>query len=277
MTFRNIFRFMKTSLATWVVSLLIIACISPLHAQNAALDKMKWVDLTHPFSSKTLYWPNNPKGFTMDTLFEGETNKGYYYSSYSFYAPEHGGTHLDAPIHFAEGKKTVDELDLESLTGNAVVIDISAKARDNRDYQATVEDVLDWEKTNGPLDPNTIILFRTGYGKYYPDAMKYFGTDKHGEEAIPLLHFPGISTDLALFLMKSRKVKAVGIDTPSIDYGQSNDFHVHRILLKENIPIFENVANLDKLPARGIYIIALPMLLEDGSGAPLRIIAGLKG
>ena len=88
------------------------------------LSQAQWIDLTYPFSEKTLYWPNNPKGFTKDTLFEGMTTKGYYYSSYGFYAPEHGGTHLDAPVHFARGKMTVDQLSLNKLTGEAVVIDV---------------------------------------------------------------------------------------------------------------------------------------------------------
>jgi kynurenine formamidase len=85
-----------------------------------------------------------------------------------------------------------------------------------------------------------------------------------------------VSEELAVFLTSSRKVKAVGIDVASIDYGQSKDFRTHRILLKENMPVFENVANLDKLPATGVYVIALPMLIEDGSGGPLRIIAGMN-
>jgi kynurenine formamidase len=247
------------------------------HTQAQAITgKTKWIDLTYPFSEKTPYWPNNPRGFEFDTLFEGHTDGGFYYSSYSFFAPEHGGTHLDAPIHFAEGKKTVDELDLDQLMGEAVVIDVSAKALKNRDYQISIEDVVEWEKVHSPLHPGTIILFRTGYGQYYPDRLMYFGTDLLGQEAIPHLHFPGLSQNLANWLHSSRNVKAVGIDTPSIDYGQSKDFIVHRILLKENIPVFENVAHLDKLPARGIYVMALPMLIEGGSGGPLRIIAGVE-
>jgi kynurenine formamidase len=244
--------------------------------QTAGMQDLKWIDLTYPFSEKTLYWPNNPKGFSRDTLSRGLNPKGYYYSAYSFYAPEHGGTHLDAPVHFSEGSKSVDQLTLDQLTGNAVVIDVSAKAMADRDYLITEEDVVNWEKANGPIEPNTIVLFRTGYGKYYPDPKTYFGTDLKGEEAIPNLHFPGVSDEVALFLTKSRKIKAVGIDTPSIDYGQSTTFHTHRLLLKENIPVFENVAHLDQLPARNIYVIALPMLLQGGSGAPLRIIAGVQ-
>jgi len=244
--------------------------------EGQTIQDLKWIDLTYPFSEKTLYWPNNPKGFTRDTLHEGLTEKGYYYSAFSFYAPEHGGTHLDAPSHFAEGNKTVDQLTLDQLMGNAVVIDVSAKALVDRDYLISIDDVVNWEKENGPIDPNTIILFRTGYGKYYPDRKKYFGTDLKGEEAISQLHFPGVSEELALFLTTSRKVKAVGIDTPSIDYGQSDHFRAHRILLKENVPVFENVAHMDQLPVKDIYLMALPMLLENGSGAPLRIVAGIK-
>jgi kynurenine formamidase len=244
--------------------------------QVSTLQELKWIDLTYPFSEKTLYWPNNEKGFEFDTLFDGPTEKGFYYSSFAFCAPEHGGTHLDAPVHFAQGKKTVDQLTLDQLCGNAVVIDVSARALSNRDYLISQDDVLNWEKENGSIDPNTIVLFRTGYGKYYPDPKTYFGTDLKGEEAIPNLHFPGVSAELALFLTKSRHIKAVGIDTPSIDYGQSSDFQAHRLILKEDIPVFENVANLDQLPARGIYVVALPMKLAKGSGAPLRIMAGIQ-
>ena len=243
--------------------------------QNPAFGEAEWIDLTHPFSANTLYWPNNPKGFTRDTLFEGMTDKGYYYSSFDFYAPEHGGTHLDAPVHFAEGKKSVDELSINQMTGDAVVIDVSEKASQNRDYQISIEDVTHWEEKNGRLNDDVILLFHTGYGAFYPDALSYFGTDKKGEEAIPFLHFPGIHPELAEWLVRNRKIKAVGLDTPSIDYGQSSDFLTHRILLAENMPAFENVANLDKLPSKGIYVMALPMLLAEGSGAPLRIVASI--
>jgi len=242
-----------------------------------AFHDVKWIDLSYAFSENTLYWPNNPKGFTRDTLFEGITDKGFYYSSFGFYAPEHGGTHLDAPVHFALGKKSVDDLSLDQLTGEAIVIDVSLKASQNRDYQIQVDDITNWEKLYGLLPDGVIVLFRTGYGQYYPDPFNYFGTDKKGDDALAFLHFPGIHPQLAEWLVKNKKIKAVGLDTPSIDYGQSADFQTHRILLAENIPAFENVANLDLLPVQNIYIVALPMLLKDGSGAPLRIIASVHG
>ena len=241
------------------------------------LDEGKWIELSYPFSNETLYWPNNPTGFVMDTLFQGKTPGGYFYSSFAFCAPEHGGTHLDAPVHFAEGRRSVDQLSLSQLTGHAVVIDVSAKAADNRDYLVSVDDVQQWEKTNGSIPDTAIVMFRTGYGQYYPDPVRYFGTDKKGDSAVALLRFPGIDPQLAEWLVKNKKIKAVGIDTPSIDYGQSSDFRTHRILLAENIPAFENVANMDQLPVKNSYIIALPMLIKKGSGAPLHIIAFVPG
>lgn len=236
----------------------------------------QWIDLTYAFDSTTQYWPNNVKGFEHNTDAEGKTPGGYYYSSYSICTPEHGGTHLDAPVHFAEGKLTVDNIPLSGLTGEAVLIDVSKKALANRDYLISIQDVEDWEKINGPLAENRIVLFRTGYGQYYPDREKYFGTAKKGPEAIPELHFPGIDPAAAEWLVSKKKIKAAGLDTPSIDYGQSTDFKTHQVIMGADKAGFENLANLDQLPATGFYIVALPMKIGKGSGGPLRIIAGLR-
>jgi kynurenine formamidase len=256
-----------------LILLLFAACTSRQPA--ATFPDIKWIDLTYTYDSSTLYWPNNAKGFEHSTDAEGKTALGFYYSSYSICTPEHGGTHLDAPIHFAEQKLTVDELPLTSLTGNAVVIDVSKNALANRDYLISITDIENWEKENGTIPSNTIVLFKTGYGKFYPNREKYFGSPKTGAEAIPELHFPGIDPVTAQWLLDKRAVKAVGLDTPSLDYGQSKDFKTHQVLLGANRPGFENVANLDQLPAKGIYVVALPMKIGKGSGGPLRIIAGI--
>ena len=246
------------------------------HYRPVALpSNPEWIDLSHSYDSATLYWPNNIKGFEHITEAEGNTPFGYY-SSYSFCTPEHGGTHLDAPIHFAENKLTVDQIPLSSLTGDAVMIDVSHRALADRDYQVGVQDIENWEKDYGRIPENTIILFRTGYGQFYPDRDKYFGTSKTGSTAIQELHFPGISPAATQWLVENRNIKALGLDTPSLDYGQSQEFKTHRILLGRNKPGFENLANLDRLPAKGIYIVALPMKIAKSSGAPLRIIATLK-
>ncbi|MFM7193803.1 MAG: cyclase family protein [Bacteroidota bacterium] len=241
----------------------------------ASLQSLNWIDLTHSFDSSTLFWPNNPEGFTHPEQFAGKTPLGYYYSSYTYSAPEHGGTHLDAPIHFAEGRLTSDELPLDRLTGAAVVIDVSDTALVNRDYQVSVAALEKWEASHGRIPDNTIILFMTGYSRFYPDRLNYFGTDLRGNEAISQLHFPGISTEAATWMTTQRIVKAVGIDTPSLDHGQSKNFSTHQVLMGADVPGFENVTNLDQLPAAGLFIVALPMKIRGGSGGPLRIIAAV--
>ncbi len=241
-----------------------------------SLAELEWIDLSYSFDSTTLYWPNNPTGFELETEAEGMTEKGYFYSSYSLSTPEHGGTHLDAPVHFSEKGQKLDELRLDQLTGKAVLIDVSEQALADRDYLIDTAAIMAWEKKNGQIPEQSMVLFRTGYGKFYPDREKYFGTAKMGMEAIPELHFPGIHPEAARFLAEKRKVKAVGLDTPSLDYGQSQDFASHQVLMGHNIPGFENMANLDQLPDSGIYIVALPMKIKGGSGGPLRVIAGMR-
>ncbi len=252
----------------------IISCTQQ-NDQSISLDKMEWIDLTYAFDSSTLYWPNNAKGFEHTTDAHGKTPLGFFYSSYSICTPEHGGTHLDAPIHFAENKMTVDELPISSLAGNAVLIDVSENALKNRDYLISIADIENWEKKNGRLSEETIVIFKTGYGQFYPDRSKYFGSPKTGAEAIPELHFPGIAPETTKWLLEKRNIKALGLDTPSIDYGQSKDFKTHQILLGANKAGFENVAHLDKLTTNKFYIVALPMKIGKGSGAPLRIVAGI--
>jgi len=231
-----------------------------------------WVDLSYAYDSETIYWPT-ASGYKLDTVFEGTTEGGYYYSAFNIFTAEHGGTHLDAPIHFARGKQSVEQLSINQLSGEAIVVDISEACINNADYRLKIEDLQKWEETNGAIPKNAILLVRSGYGKYWPDRLKYLGTDKVGPEAVNDLHFPGIGEEAAKWLVESRNIKAIGIDTPSIDFGQSKDFISHRIFYESNIPGFENVANLDQLPEKGAWIIALPMKIKGGSGAPLRIAA----
>jgi len=139
-----------------------------------------------------------------------------------------------------------------------------------------VSDFEEWEVTNGPLPEDVIVLLHTGYGKFWPDRESYMGTAEIGPEAVAKLHFPGLDPAAAQWLVDQRKIKAIGLDTPSIDYGQSTLFESHQILFKANIPAFENVANLEKLPAKDAWVVALPMKIKDGSGGPLRIVALIK-
>ena len=256
-----------------IASLIIVACLFMAGCtKQSGFPSGQWLDLSHDFSNETVYWPT-AEPFKLETVAEGMTEKGYYYSAYKFCAAEHGGTHIDAPVHFAEGRRSVDAIPLTQLIATAVKIDVSQKTLANRDYQISVEDLTGWESRNGRIPDGSIVLLQTGFGQYWPDRVKYLGTDKRGAEGVAELHFPGLSPEAAEWLVKNRKVNAVGIDTASIDYGQSQSFGSHVALMKENIPAFENVANLDKVPVTGAQIIALPMKIKGGSGGPLRIIA----
>ncbi len=256
--------------------------ISLTQAQNTSATTahdlaMSWlsgtlIDLTYAFDDSTVYWPTE-EGFVLEKGSEGYTDKGYYYTANGFRAAEHGGTHLDAPIHFAEGRQAVDAIPLQNLIGSGVVVDVREKAAQNADYQVSVADLQQWEAEHGEIPDSTIVLLRTGYGQYWPDRLQYMGTDERGAEAVAKLHFPGLHPEAARWLIENRAVKAVGLDTPSIDYGQSTLFETHQTLFKENIPAFENVAHLDQLPAQGFIVVALPMKIRGGSGAPLRMIA----
>lgn len=234
-----------------------------------------WIDLTHAFSDSTVYWPTDTLGFRHEELFFGETDGGWFYSSYRYSGAEHGGTHLDAPIHFAENRESADEIPLSDLIGPAVVVDVSDRA--HADYLVSVADLEAWEAANGRIPDGAIVLLDTGWGARYGDRTAYLGTRLKGPEAVPELHFPGLGPDAAQWLVDNRSIAALGLDTPSVDYGQSKDFRTHVILYAENISGFENVANLDRLPATGSFVVALPMKIEGGSGGPLRIVAFVPG
>ena len=232
----------------------------------------EWVDLSHDFAADTVYWPTADP-FKLETVSAGQTDAGYYYSAYRFSAAEHGGTHIDAPVHFAEGRRSVDQIPLEQLIGPAITVDVTQKAKADRDYQVGVLDFEAWESQNGKIPDDSIVLLRTGWSENWNDPKKYLGTDKRGAEAVAELHFPGLAPEAARWLTENRKIKAIGLDTASIDYGQAKLFESHRILMGNNIPAFENVANLERLPAKVALVIAMPMNIRGGSGGPLRIIA----
>ena len=257
--------------------LLLIVFVLPVTAQRRApvLPPDRIVDLSHAFGASTVYWPT-AEGFKLETDFEGMTDKGYFYSAYRYSAAEHGGTHLDSPVHFAKGRHSVDEIPLEQLMGPAVVVDVTKQCAANADYLISVADLQNWERRNGPIARGTILLLRTGFGKRYPDRLRYLGTDERGADAVAKLHFPGLDPQAARWLTQNRAIKAVGLDTASIDFGQSTLFESHRVLFDKNIPAFENLANLDQLPVKGFSVIALPMKIKGGSGGPLRIVALLN-
>jgi kynurenine formamidase len=259
-----------TRLCVLLSTVLLAACATTGRAP-IDLAHSEVVDLTYAFDTHTLYWPNSSSGFELKQLAYGPTPGGYFYSSNAFSAPEHGGTHLDAPIHFSAAGRSIDQIPAGDLIAPAVVIDISAKAAADADYRLTVDDVDAWEKAHGRIPDGAIVLLRTGWGKRYGDRKAYFGDDTPA--ATDHLHFPSYGAEAARLLVAGRHVRAIGVDTASIDFGQSRDFIVHQIANGANVPGLENIANIERVPERGAWLIALPMKIGGGSGGPLRVVA----
>jgi len=234
----------------------------------------RWVDLTHPFDADTIFWPTET-GFAFQAGANGVNAKGYYYAANRFATAEHGGTHLDAPRHFSATGQTTDAIPVERFVGEAAVIDVAARAEADPCYLVTVDDLMAWETAQRRQLVDVIVLVRTGWSARWPDRRAYLGTDVRGAEGVALLRFPGLAPEAAKWLAEQRRVRAVGIDTASIDHGPSTHFEAHRALCAANIPVFENVADLALLPATGAFVVALPMKIAGGSGGPLRIVARL--
>ena len=238
----------------------------------AGIDETKLVDLTYPLDEQTVFWPTN-KPFTWEKAAWGRTPKGYWYASADFSMSEHGGTHIDAPIHFAEGLLAVDEIPLQKLIAPAVVIDVRQSVAENRDYRLSRKDLERWESRYGQIQQGAVVLMLTGWGAGWPDKSRYLGSATPSDPKT--LHFPGFSKEAAEFLVKERHIDGIGIDTPSIDYGPSQDFIVHQVINGANLYGLENVADLDKLPPKGAILLALPIKIKGGTGGPVRIIAVL--
>jgi kynurenine formamidase len=250
-------------------SMLGVAAAEESHPPDLATAKV--VDLTHAFDAKTIYWPTSPSGFELKSLAYGPTPGGWFYSSNAFCTPEHGGTHLDAPIHFSKSGTTADQIPVRRLIAPAAVIDVRAKAAANPDYRLSLDDVRAWEKRHGAIAPGTIVLLETGWSSRWPDKKAYLGDDTPGDAS--KLHFPSYGREAAEYLVHDRRVGALGVDTASIDFGASTDFIVHQIANGADVPGFENVTGLDALPETGAWVVALPMKIAGGSGGPLRIVA----
>jgi kynurenine formamidase len=253
-----------------VGAILIVSALALDAKMVAALDTNKIIDLTYTFDSSTIYWPTEkPLSHGFEKF--GMTEEGYFYASGKYAAPEHGGTHLDAPIHFNKNGIYADQVPLANCIGPAAVIDFSSRAANDPDAMLTVDDITSYEAKYGRIPDGAIVVARSGWGKYWPDKKRYLGTDKPGDVAD--LHFPGYSPEAAEWLVKNRNLAAIAIDTASMDRGASKDFKVHQIWLGSNKPGFENIANADKLPASGATIFCIPMKLGKGTGGPTRAFA----
>lgn len=239
-------------------------------AAARGIDESKVVDLSYGFDEETVYWPT-AHAFELKPVAHGHTDGGYWYAANDFCAAEHGGTHMDAPVHFAEAGASIDQVPVGAGIGPLVRVDVSAKAAADPDYRLGVDDLKAWEREHGRIPPGAIVVMYSGWGARWPDRKRYLGTDVPGDTTN--LHFPGFSREAATFLVKEREIDAIGVDTPSIDHGPSKDFVAHQVIGTANKPGFENLAHLGRVPPTGATLIALPMKIVGGSGGPVRAIA----
>lgn len=228
------------------------------------------IDLTHPISEKDPNWEGSARS-PYEARPLGRLDKdGYFSRRVSF--PEHFATHIDAPAHFAKGSWTVDQIPPDRLIAPLVLIDISAKSKSNPDYLLGMEDVAAWEQAHGHVPPGAIVMARTGWAARWNSMSDYRGVAGPGGT----MHFPGFSLEATKFLVESRRIYGLGIDTLGVDHGPSRDFPVHRYTAARNVYHLENVADLSAVPASGAILIASPAKLEGGSGGPVRIFALLR-
>lgn len=226
------------------------------------------VDLTHTLENDSPYWPGDlPFHASVATTCQHD---GYFVRNLSM--GEHSGTHMDAPAHFDAGGLTVDQISVERFLAPGVVIDVSSAVKSTVDYQVTAQDIETWIETYGAIPESAVVFFRTGWAARWPSQENYMNADAEG-----VLHFPGLSIEAARCLLNRSRPAGIGIDTASIDCGLSKDCPVHQLTLSAGLFHLENVANLEHLPPSGFSIIALPLKLGGGSGAPARVLAFVPG
>ncbi|KAH3824671.1 isatin hydrolase-like [Dreissena polymorpha] len=250
------------------------ACVFVIAMLANADQDMRIVDLTHAQNIEAIYWPGNPSyNFTIFSRGQNAVG-GFWYESNSFATAEHGGTHLDAPAHFYENRSRTHQIPMEKLVGRGVIINVKTKASRNPDYRVTVDDLQNWEAKYGRIPNGAVVVMNSGWHQKYPNKTKVFGTESTTDPAN--FHFPGFHEKAADWLVKHRNIHVLGVDTPSIDYGQSKTFPVHVILGRADIPALENAANLNAIPEFGSIISVAVIKLEDGSGGPARVFAMLQ-
>lgn len=262
-------------LSTICFLILFVSCNSSKEEVSLESDRfaklfngeMKIIDLTHSLSESSPYWPNgnNENPFTYNIISaqpSGASALGAYQTA------EHNGTHMDAPIHFADNTATVDEILPTDLFAPLVVIDVHEKCATNADYGLTVQDIKDWETKYGALPVGAVVIMSTGWSKKWNDVTDYQNLDENGK-----MHFPGFTEASNEFLVNERSIKGIGIDNLSVDPGAANGFPAHLVTNGAGKWHLENVANTHLLPENGAYVIAAPIKIKGGSGGQVRIFA----
>ena len=228
------------------------------------LDKQrKVISLSHPVSPRIPLWPGDPP-----VVFEEVAaleKDGYFLRRFSM--GEHSATHMNAPNSFYADAMGIDGYQPEDLVRPAVVVDVRSKTQGNPDYAISPQDIEEWERQHGPIEPGSVVLIYTGWQHLWHDPVAFFGLDAQGS------HFPGIGEAAIGFLLEQRRIAGVGIDTHGVDPGQSTAFATNRAVLARNGIVLECLTHLDRLPAKGATLVIGVLALEGGSGSPASVMA----
>ena len=257
----------RTFTVIWILALAILLFAKHRSVVAEPLAVNSILDLTHTMSESSPTWDSSEKYAATETA--THARHGYYTRNLN--VPEHFGTHIDAPAHYAPGLWTVDQIPAERLIRPLVVIDVTHKAAKDADYQLTVQDIAAWEDEHGHIPQGAIVVMRTGWGERWNNANAFRNADEHG-----VMHFPGFSLEAAQFLVDARFVVGIGTDTMSVDPGASKNNPVHQYTSSRSVYHLENVANLEVTPEVGATLVVAPAKFERGSGAPARLLAMLK-
>jgi kynurenine formamidase len=220
------------------------------------------VDLTQPLGPATVLWPGSVP-FEAVVECDYDTHESY---SRELRLPEHAGTHVDAPAHFARGGATTDAIPLGTLVRPAVKLDVRDRVGGDAGWELDAATVEELEAADGPIAAGDVVLVHTGWDARLGDPLAYAGESG--------LEFPGLGRGAARLLVE-RGVAGIGIDTLGVDPGHARAFPAHRITLPAGLWHLEGLVGLDRVPARGAWIVVAAIPVVAGSGAPARVFAVL--
>ncbi|VDI46963.1 Hypothetical predicted protein [Mytilus galloprovincialis] len=229
------------------------------------------IDLSHTIGPTTISLPINP-AFNF-TVLERNFNERYriWIEGNWFGMSEHTLTHVDAPAHMSMGKEHIHEIPLEKLIGPVVVLDVKRKVAMVQEYGVSIKDLFDWERQFGRIPNGAAVIMNSGWDRRYPHPYAVFNTRNISD--INTYRVPSWTFQAADWLLTNRRVIAIGVDTPSVDFFTGKTLPVHRRIFRDSVIALEGVANLDSLPPHGATIYIPALKLYQGSGSPTRIFA----